>query len=561
VDGRVSYQLYPNAVNRLVPVLEEYEYFRLPAWADFRLILLERDRTSPDIHCQLIHATFSGNFEYDAVSYTWGDATRESRTIWINGHPCKVTANLFTALHRLRGGTFDKYKYLWIDGLCIDQGNVQERNHQVSLMGKIYSNAQTVLVWLGEQHNDSNLAVDFISEVSSLSSRQNASDSFSPYIYRGDGKYQVSAWKAIDFLFRRSYWERTWVIQEIQLARNVHIYCGDHAFDWLAGSAFFDFVHQSRDQHLQTEPQTLPMKQRVLQSPAVQLLDSTRLFQKRAMTLKHLLYHYENSKCRESRDKIYGLLTLASDCNNGEIKPDYSKPLQGVYRDALMLESTPGGKESKLFTSPDTVHYSHFLQKILNLSFPTPDPPFRLQAREDPDCILGCSGGPLVEGMAADGQQDVSDVPIVCTMEDNEFWAYKGPKPPSTHFNHQQSLSPFRGPSILETKLSATRSFKLSNGQTVLAPTEAQIGDEVCMFSKHDAALILRKQDDGWFNLIGNAFVLVTEKKKQQRPREALRSFKYCLPDYDIFPPPTLDLGKRFYMRVSATNLQWLSRT
>ncbi len=107
--------------------------------------------------------------------------------------------------------------------------------------GKIYSNAQTVLVWLGEQHNDSNLVIDFISEVSSLSSQQNPSDPFSPYIYRGDGKYQVSAWKAIDYLFRRSYWERTWIIQEIRLAHNVHIYCGYHAFDWLAGSAFFGF--------------------------------------------------------------------------------------------------------------------------------------------------------------------------------------------------------------------------------------------------------------------------------------------------------------------------------
>ena len=99
---------------------------------------------------------------------------------------------------------------------------------------------------------------------------------------------------------------------------------------------FYDFLHS--DRYLETDPGNITLKQSVMQSPAIQLLESTLVFQKRDMTLKQLLYRHEQSKCRESRDKIYGLLALASDCRNSEIQPEYKKEISEVYRDALTRE-------------------------------------------------------------------------------------------------------------------------------------------------------------------------------------------------------------------------------
>jgi hypothetical protein len=39
--------------------------------------------------------------------------------------------------------------FLRIDAICIDQSQMQERNHHVAKLGNIYSNARDVLVWLG----------------------------------------------------------------------------------------------------------------------------------------------------------------------------------------------------------------------------------------------------------------------------------------------------------------------------------------------------------------------------------------------------------------------------
>ena len=39
---------------------------------------------------------------------------------------------------------------IWADAISIDQSNVVERGDQVDMMGLIFSKAQHVLVWLGE---------------------------------------------------------------------------------------------------------------------------------------------------------------------------------------------------------------------------------------------------------------------------------------------------------------------------------------------------------------------------------------------------------------------------
>lgn len=47
---------------------------------------------------------------------------------------------------------------LWIDAICIDQGNVTEKNHQVQRMGVIYAGVKMVMIWLGR--NGAHGAID-----------------------------------------------------------------------------------------------------------------------------------------------------------------------------------------------------------------------------------------------------------------------------------------------------------------------------------------------------------------------------------------------------------------
>ena len=90
---------------------------------------------------------------FNALSYVWGDAN-DTVPMIIDGYMKPVTRNLDIALRHLRDPrnkcvSGSMTLPLWIDAVCIDQKDIDERNHQVRLMKYIYGLADRVLIWLG----------------------------------------------------------------------------------------------------------------------------------------------------------------------------------------------------------------------------------------------------------------------------------------------------------------------------------------------------------------------------------------------------------------------------
>ena len=86
-----------------------------------------------------------------ALSYTWGKGKAEN-SVTVNGAPFHIRQNLWEFLQQessdqAREGT----RLLWIDALCINQTSIAEKNHQVALMGEIYTRTSKVIVWLRMQ--------------------------------------------------------------------------------------------------------------------------------------------------------------------------------------------------------------------------------------------------------------------------------------------------------------------------------------------------------------------------------------------------------------------------
>jgi hypothetical protein len=96
---------------------------------------------------------------FEALSYTWGDPSA-TVPIQVNGAELQITLNLFLALKRLRKEREERV--LWVDAICIDQGNLTERAEQVPRMRSIFQRAERVVVWLGEATEESDLAVDML---------------------------------------------------------------------------------------------------------------------------------------------------------------------------------------------------------------------------------------------------------------------------------------------------------------------------------------------------------------------------------------------------------------
>ncbi|RMY44430.1 hypothetical protein D0865_10558 [Hortaea werneckii] len=94
---------------------------------------------------------------YAAISYTWGDQT-DRTDILINGPAHRVGLNSWYALLQMK--YHHEESFLWMDAICINQADAQEKGLQVELMGSIYRNALRVNICIGPHAGDSEFLVE-----------------------------------------------------------------------------------------------------------------------------------------------------------------------------------------------------------------------------------------------------------------------------------------------------------------------------------------------------------------------------------------------------------------
>lgn len=136
---------------------DSYQYSQLIGTGNIRLLRLlpHGDKNAP-LQCQLFDYPLleleEGPHMYEALSYVWG-SSEKPHTICIEGNTMAITANLHEVLVRLRDRMIERI--LWIDAICIDQSSTIERGDQITHMAEICCKANRVIVWLGENADDS----------------------------------------------------------------------------------------------------------------------------------------------------------------------------------------------------------------------------------------------------------------------------------------------------------------------------------------------------------------------------------------------------------------------
>ena len=148
-DNRVDLGGHPSSIMAPPSSPDPFVYEPLDPLRDCtRLLEIEpcTDTTGLDLRCQIKQVLFSDRPRYRALSYMWGDETTRF-PIYLNGKWFTVAENLFRALGFLRREKF--VGSFWIDAICINQDDIQEKNRQIRIMPHIYFRASAVLVWLG----------------------------------------------------------------------------------------------------------------------------------------------------------------------------------------------------------------------------------------------------------------------------------------------------------------------------------------------------------------------------------------------------------------------------
>src|SRR5262249_32717490 len=152
---------------KFAPPSSQFGYTPLdPERKEIRLLLLRPSLSkSTPIELSLHHIFLSDSPFYFALSYAWGD--RENlETVLLDGHPFPVTLNLFAFFKKFRHRT--EVRPIWVDAICINQLDCQERSSQVNIMALIYNKATATLLWLGDEADDSDLAMVFLTHFATI---------------------------------------------------------------------------------------------------------------------------------------------------------------------------------------------------------------------------------------------------------------------------------------------------------------------------------------------------------------------------------------------------------
>ncbi|KIY00785.1 uncharacterized protein Z520_03450 [Fonsecaea multimorphosa CBS 102226] len=356
---------------------DEFRHERLKLYGNFMRLLQIQGGTKKDvISLRITQYAIHRRPPYAAISYTWGPNPHANnvrhhhhqhqtgkanaqaaavetytRQIRVNGRPFRVRVNLWNLLYHLRQR--GESRFLWVDALCIDQENLEERNFHVQRMSEIYEKAVLTFVWLGLPSEDRRQAraLEFISEMATFCRKHHHHHQHQPDLSSSAfrAKYLVEAyahrWANLLELCRGNYWTRTWIIQEFVRASKVQVLCGTASLDWID---FEDIVRAVRSIISSPSSTTAPSLTCSPAMPAfVQQFTQTipfRLTSRRAShtasTLEDLLLEFYDSKCAERRDKVYGILGIADDCGEdpegppGSYRgpqPDYSKHILEVH--------------------------------------------------------------------------------------------------------------------------------------------------------------------------------------------------------------------------------------
>lgn len=312
--------------------MKPYVYDPLPSDQSIRL-LDSWQSTEDTVRYSLRTVSLDDELEYTALSYTWGEP-RLTHFIECDGAEIKITANLHSALQRIRERGQGPPKTFWIDAICVDQGNLEERGHQVRLMRRIFSAAAMTVVYLGEpkEPRTCRLAVDLIRKVQAEGLGREDNRDKAVTIFKQQDSPTLFA---VGELFSQPWFRRVWVIQEYAVSRALLFQYGDESFhsDALSETAnvIFRVGKTEASQILGNMPLSLSeiftmidgfYKMHWLELVRQGIVDRTEI------NMSYVLKRSSREEATDPRDQIFGLLGLL---DQKELQPNYFLTVSETY--------------------------------------------------------------------------------------------------------------------------------------------------------------------------------------------------------------------------------------
>ena len=209
---------------------ETFVYSPLPSANSIRLLALQSfsHEYPRRVCCTLRIHRFScaaqHSLTYTALSYVWGKA-EYLQPIQLDNVQVMVRTNLYRALLELSRDS--SRPLLWVDALCINQADINERNAQVAIMKDIYSNATQVIVWLGRGKREDSVCDHGLP----ITHTEGKSAPLETCVSSDEEGFTSSFYDCTDHDVDE-WFHRCWTLQELMLAKKAMVRCGPYVISW-----------------------------------------------------------------------------------------------------------------------------------------------------------------------------------------------------------------------------------------------------------------------------------------------------------------------------------------
>lgn len=356
----------------------------IPRTQSIRLLHLDRGSNGHNARrtCTLKSYDVAACPRYRALSYTWENPFPEDDdqsgiqdwnlpvcTIYCNEKPFYVRQNLYDALEVLV--LRDLTGFYWIDSISIDQTDTAERETQIATMGDIFAGAIEVVCWLGradahlenvvelhhrlsplmDSHGLNVVAKYSPADVDMISCSQVCENGLSESV---SSRTTEALCESYLIFWRRRWFNRLWVAQEVTLARSLRVLCGNHEIPWHCMKHIAEHCSIARFSPSWSPYYSSNHRASGIPGRGVRRFMRMRNGQRQDIRKSHLLTGVEANQTQikyallldtlvvtsglyttDPLDKVYGILGIVSrllpDVQLASLKADYSIPPSSLF--------------------------------------------------------------------------------------------------------------------------------------------------------------------------------------------------------------------------------------
>ncbi|EQL03971.1 Heterokaryon incompatibility [Ophiocordyceps sinensis CO18] len=307
---------------------------------EIRLVELLPATSSGRLAGRLRRAAIDNTPPFVSVSHVWGDAMAEGRMHLESGcgnKEVQISKNLEALLLSLLCHDSSSLPQLWdngsrlplwIDMVCINQTDIDEKTAQIALMRRIYSQATSALIWINEYDSHLMYAFRHLGHVTKAGTE-----------IRDDAPWRLFdpiGWDCLKRLFECDWFQRRWVVQEAAIPRDPVLLCGSHVMTLNDLFRGVDIAARA----LVARPKEIKMLKFATVGPARPIFALKEL--RRALSggkghqsLLWLLEDLRSTRATLAHDQVYGLLGLCSlqEASGNPIR--YHVDAEEVYRSSV----------------------------------------------------------------------------------------------------------------------------------------------------------------------------------------------------------------------------------